>query len=112
MDKRDSKEVVKSLRESVELIQKYLAERRKEKEKDNPGNFEEVLLNGVMKANGALAILVERTEAIDSISKDVALLVERMKVMGSISKAVWIMTAETSIILTIMLSLIFKLLII
>ena len=95
MGKRDSKEVVKGLRESVELIQKYLAERRKEKGKDNPGNFEEVLLNGVMKANEALAILVERTEAI-----------------GSISKAVWIMTAEISIILTIMLSLIFKLLII
>jgi len=88
MGKRDSKEVVKGLRESVELIQKYLAERRKEKGKDNPGNFEEVLLNGVMKANEALAILVERTEAI-----------------GSISKAVWIMTAEISIILTIMLSL-------
>ncbi|MEM1655357.1 MAG: hypothetical protein QXU12_04105 [Nitrososphaerota archaeon] len=112
MGKRDSKEVVKSLRESVELIQKCLAERRNEKGKDNPGNFEEMLLNGVMKANGALAILVERTEAIDLISKDVALLVERMKVMGSISKAVWIMTAETSIIFTIMLSLIFKLLII
>jgi len=53
MDKRDSKEVVKSLRESVELIQKYLAERRKEKGKDNPSNFEEVLLNGVMKADEA-----------------------------------------------------------
>ena len=54
---------------------------------------EDLIINGLMRANEALIKLVERTE-----------------VLGSIQKAVWVITAELIIILAMILMMLPKLL--
>ncbi len=97
MGKKDAREIIKGLEESIKQAEEYLSKLKKEGgRKDNPNDFQEVSLNLMIRSNEALTLLVERTEDIK-------------KSLGSISKAVWTMTVEISIILAIILSFIFKL---
>jgi len=92
MVKKDSREIIKGLEESIRLMQEYLEKKKLEKRK-NPEMSEDLIINGLMKANEALIKLVERIEA-----------------LGSIQKAVWVMTAELAIILALILMVLPKLL--
>jgi len=90
--KKDSREIIKELEESIRLMREYLEKKKLEKRK-NPEMSEDLIINGLMRANEALIKLVERTEA-----------------LGSIRKAVWVMTAELTIILALILIVLPKLL--
>ena len=90
--KKDSREIIKGLEESIRLMREYLEKKKLEKRK-NPEMSEDLIINGLMRANEALIKLVERTEA-----------------LRSIQKAVWVMTAELTIILALILMVLPKLL--
>jgi len=92
MVKKDSREIIKGLEESIRLMREYLEKKKLDKRK-NPEMSEDLIINGLMRANEALIKLVERTEA-----------------LGSIQKAFWVMTAELTIILALILMVLPKLL--
>ena len=89
MSKKSSKEIVKGLEASIKQIQKYLSKKEEAAKKSNPSEHED----GIMRSQEALIRIVERTEA-----------------LGSIQKAVWVMTAELTVILALVLMLLPKLL--
>ena len=92
MVKKGSREIIKRLKESIRLMRGYLEKKILEKRK-NQDMSEDLIMNGLMKTNEALIKLVGKTEA-----------------LASIRKAVWMMTAELTIILALILMVLPKLL--
>ena len=87
-EEKSTEEIIKDLREQSKRIRACLEELSKRSEKSaNPFLFEEVMLSNALSQNEAVGRLLERTDALKSIGK-----------------CTYIMTAEVSIILTVIVS--------